>query len=99
MPWARGFLEKVTVTLLVKKFPPFVGTEGSLPSSKDTIIDPLLSQINPVYTSCCISLGSLWFSYQNFVCIPIFLSCTLHSQPISSYLIWSLTIFGEEYKL
>jgi hypothetical protein len=63
MPWARGFLEKVIGTLLVKKFPPRMGTEGSSPSSKDSMIDPLLSQINPVYTSCSLSLGSLWYSY------------------------------------
>jgi hypothetical protein len=95
----RGFLEKLIVTLLVNKFPPFMGTEGSSPSSKDFIVDPLLSEINPVYTSCSILLGYLWFACRNFVHIPVYLSCMLHTQPISSYLYWSLTIFGEEYKL
>ena len=33
-PWSRGLLEKLTSFRLIKKFPAFLGTEGSLPHSQ-----------------------------------------------------------------
>jgi hypothetical protein len=39
-PRSRVLLEKLTVTQLVKKFPAFMGPEGSLPSSKDPATGP-----------------------------------------------------------
>jgi hypothetical protein len=33
-PWSRALLEKLTVTQLVKKFPPFMEPKGSLPCSQ-----------------------------------------------------------------
>lgn len=65
-----------------------MGIVGSLSSSEDSVTDPFTGQINPVYTSCSVSLRSLAFFNQNFVSIFVFLSCTLNFWPSSSYLIF-----------
>jgi hypothetical protein len=39
-PWSRGFLEKLTVSQLVKKFPHFMEPEGSLPHSQEPATCP-----------------------------------------------------------
>jgi hypothetical protein len=39
-PWGKVLFEKLTVTQLVKKFPPFMEAEVSLPCSQEPAIGP-----------------------------------------------------------
>jgi len=47
-PWSTDLLEKLIGSHLVKKFPTFMETEGSLPDSQEPV--PIPGQINPVHT-------------------------------------------------
>jgi hypothetical protein len=42
-------LRQLTVVQLVNKLPPFVEPECSLPCSQNSLLDPTLSQMNPVH--------------------------------------------------
>jgi len=57
------FLGKLAVTLSVKKFPVFYGTEVSLHYSKDLGTDPILRHLNNFTSSHIVSLRSIILFY------------------------------------
>jgi len=44
-----SLLEKQIVAQLIKKFPTFMATRGSLPCQKSSPLVPILNQIHPVH--------------------------------------------------